>query len=1526
MNHKGEWDQSLYRPEMEHESCGVGFVARTDGKKSHEVIQMGLEVLTKLAHRGATGADPETGDGAGLLIQLPDAFFKREAAQLGISLPQTNPSTYAVGMVFLPKEPNARYFCEGLFETEAASAGISVLGWREVPVVETAVGTAARATCPLVVQVFVSAKEIPSGLDSNNQQSQQGKQDQQSQQALERQLYILRRSFEQAVIRSKRTDLEACYICSLSSQVIVYKGQLLANQISLFYPELEDPLMSSAMAVVHQRYSTNTFPSWKLAHPYRMLAHNGEINTIRGNRQWFKARESLLEPQWFGQPTPKLLPILQPKCSDSGNLDNALEFLCLSGHSLASAMRLLVPQAWRNDKQMPQSHKDFYAYNETIMAPWDGPAALVFTDGKQIGATLDRNGLRPSRYLLTHDNLMVLASETGVLNISDERIARRGKLGPGEMMVLDLETGKLQEGQHLMDDLASAAPYGEWLKAGTITLQNQEKVLISKLSDLQLLNDQQVFGYTEEVLKRVIAPMVDTGREAISSMGNDTPLAVLSTQPKLLFDYFRQLFAQVTNPPIDPIREKSVFSLHQLLGGRMPFIHTAAPKGRFVDLPSPVLSAYGFSQLAHGSEHGLKAITLPMLFEADNGEVGLEHALMSLKTRASEAVKLGYQVIVLSDQGVDRFHAPVPSLLAVSAIQSHLMDCGLRAKADILVCSGEVRDAFHVALLVGFGATAIYPWLLLESAQNLWDTGVYLDPTGLSNQDFKIAQERVLNGLTEGVLKIISKMGITTLSSFNSAGLFEAVGLGNQLVNQYFPGLLNCLPAVELDTLTQETLMRHRQAFSNAAKSNCLDIGGQVHWQKGSEAHLMSPEVIVNLQRACREGDWNRYQAYARAINGAQDHAVTIRSLLTFEAQTPISIDLVASEESLLKRFCTGAMSFGSLSEEVHTTLAIAMNRMGAKSNSGEGGEDAKRYSQPSNGDDRGSAIKQVAAARFGVTADYLVHAQELQIKVAQGAKPGEGGHLPGEKVTEAIAQVRHATPGVTLISPPPHHDIYSIEDLEQLIFDLKSVNTQAKVSVKLVSEAGVGTVAAGVAKGNADIILISGHDGGTGAAPLTAIHSAGMPWEIGLAEAHQTLMLNNLRGRVTLQCDGQMRTGRDVAIAALLGAEAFGFATAPLIVSGCIQMRKCHENTCPVGIATQDPVLRKHFQGKPEHIIQYFKFIVRELREIMASLGVAEFEDLIGRTDFIKVADEKRNWKTKNMDFSQLLYKPQLPARFARFKSSDQPVQTTYVMDRQIAREALSCIEQGKNYRTERVVRNTDRAIGTLLGGILTRRYGGATLLQDTVTLTLQGCAGQSLGAFLPQGVTIQLTGEANDYVAKGLSGGKIALKFPKHQVDDIICGNTVLYGATSGQLYVAGRAGERFAVRNSGAIAVVEGVGDHGCEYMTGGRVAILGSVGKNFAAGMSGGIAYVYDPNKALPDLCNTALVQLSKANKDDLKVIQKMIENHVHLTDSELGQSLLAQWAQASNQFVRVISPEYANAIAVAQDAHVMQEVI
>lgn len=1524
MHQKGEWDQSLYRPEMEHESCGVGFVARTDGQKSHEVIRMGLEVLAKLAHRGATGADPETGDGAGLLIQLPDAFFKREAALMGIHLPTMAPVTYAVGMVFLPKEPNARYFCEGLFEEEARAMGLDILGWREVPVVETAVGTAARATCPLVVQVFVSVKGTPNGPDSESQLNQQ------NQDAFERQLYMLRRRFEKAVSAAGRQDLEPCYVCSLSSQVIVYKGQLLANQISLFYPELEDPLMVSALALVHQRYSTNTFPSWKLAHPYRMLAHNGEINTIRGNRQWFKARESLLDDQWLGQPTQALLPILQPKSSDSGNLDNALEFLCLSGYSLAGAMRLLVPEAWRNDNQMPQAHKDFYAYNETIMAPWDGPAALVFTDGKQVGAALDRNGLRPSRYLLTHDGLMVLASETGVLNISDDRIARRGKLGPGEMLVLDLETGKLQERQEIMDELSGGAPYGQWLKAGTIGLQNQSATKPSKRSELLLRGDQQVFGYTEEVLKRVIAPMVDTGREAISSMGNDTPLAVLSTRPKLMFDYFRQLFAQVTNPPIDPIREKSVFSLHQLLGSRMPLMPGVVPKGHFVDLKTPVLSTAEYRQLSEPAELGLKAITLPMLFEADNGEVGLEHALMSLKNRASEAVRLGYQVIVLSDQGVDRFHAPVPSLLAVSAVQSHLIDCGLRANADIVVSSGEVRDGFHVALLVGFGATAIYPWLLLESAENLWETGIYLEAPRDAQQD-NTAQDRVINGLTDGVLKIISKMGITTLSSFNSAGLFEAVGLGNQLVKQYFPGLLNCLPAVELDIITQETLMRHQQAYSSAAKSNCLDIGGQVHWQKGSEAHLMSPEVIVNLQRACREGDWQRYQAYAGAINASEDHAVTLRSLLTFDAKNPIPLDEVQSEASLLKRFCTGAMSFGSISEEVHTTLAIAMNRMGAKSNSGEGGEDAKRYIQPANGDYMGSAIKQVAAARFGVTADYLVHAQELQIKVAQGAKPGEGGHLPGEKVTETIAKVRHATPGVTLISPPPHHDIYSIEDLEQLIFDLKSINTLAKVSVKLVSEAGVGTVAAGVAKGNADTILISGHDGGTGAAPLTAIHSAGMPWEIGLAEAHQTLMLNNLRGRVTLQCDGQMRTGRDVAIAALLGAEAFGFATAPLIVSGCIQMRKCHENTCPVGIATQDPILRQNFKGKPEHVIQYFKFIVRELREIMASLGIRQFEEMIGRTEFLKVADEKRNWKTKHMDFSQLLYKPQLPARFARFKTADQPVQTTYVMDRQLAREALSAIEQGEKYHGERVVRNTDRAIGTLLGGILTRRYGGATLAADTVTLKLRGCAGQSLGAFLPQGITIQLSGEANDYVAKGLSGGKIALKFPIDHGDDIICGNTVLYGATSGELYVAGRAGERFAVRNSGALAVVEGVGDHGCEYMTGGRVVILGSVGKNFAAGMSGGIAYVYDPNRQLESSCNTALVRLSKADKDDLKTIQQLIKNHVSLTESELGQCLLEDWTKASKHFVRVISPEYANAIALMQhrdgiDANVMQEVI
>lgn len=1504
MNGLGECHQGLYRPEFEHESCGVGFVARMDGERSHEIIQMGLEILKKLSHRGAAGADSETGDGAGILIQLPDVWLRKAGARQGIVLPEAG--AYAVGMIFLPKEPNDRNFCEGIFERIARELGLTPLGWREVPVVETACGASARATCPLVYQVFVSGNGL-AGLD------------------LERRLYVLRRHVEKAVADSRRPYTEAFYICSLSSTVLVYKGQFLAHQIQLFYPELEDPAMESALAVVHQRYSTNTFPSWKLAHPYRYLAHNGEINTIRGNQQWFRAREGDFDKAWFGYETEGILPVLQPGCSDSGNLDNAFELLVLSGYSMARAMRMLIPEAWRTRTELSARTRAFYACNETLMEPWDGPAAVAFSDGKQVGATLDRNGLRPARYVITQDNLVILASEAGVLTIPEERILRRGKLGPGEMLLVDLETGVLSETHEIMETLGAEKAYASWLAQSCRGLP-EETGPEPAISEGDLTTCQQIFGYTEEILKRVLAPLIDEGHEAMSSMGNDTPLAVLSPRPRLLFDYFRQLFAQVTNPPIDPLREKAVMALNQQLGGRRNLLNNEdrLQPAVYVELPGPVLTGEAFQAIQALKSDTLQAVTLPIVFEADEGALGLTHALNGLKTRAEEAVRQGYGIIVLSDRSVDRFHAPVPSLLAVSAVHCHLIDCRLRTRIDIIVESGEVQDPFHVALLVGFGATAVHPWLALQSLHAMGVSGVYTRV-----RPWDQSQKRAVKGLEDGVLKIISKMGISVLKSFTGARIFEAVGLGKELTREWLPGVINRLPAVELDVIAQETLSRHTAAFSGEARPNGLALGGQFHWRKGEERHLMSPEVISKLQQACRTGNEQVYRAYAKLINEPAEAPITLRSMLALKSAGAVPLSEVESEELLMKRFATGAMSFGSLSKEMHEVLAVAMNRIGGKSNSGEGGEAAERYRRPGTGDYAGSAIKQVAAARFGVTADYLVNAEELQIKVAQGAKPGEGGHLPGEKVTEEIARVRNSVPGITLISPPPHHDIYSIEDLEQLIFDLKNVNTRARVSVKLVSEAGVGTVAAGVAKGNADVILISGHDGGTGAAPLTSIRTAGIPWEMGLAEAHQTLLLNNLRGRVTLQCDGQMRTGRDVAVGALLGAEEFAFATAPLIVCGCIQMRKCHENTCPVGVATQDPELRKNFQGKPEHVIQYFRFIARELREIMAQMGFRTLDEMVGRSDLLAVDATRRHWKTKNMDLSQLLYRPEMPERFAARRIEPQPNQTLYVLDRLLAREVQGQLDQGKSFEGDRVIRNTDRSAGALLAGELAWRYGGNALAENTVKLHFKGSAGQSFGAFLPSGVTVTLEGEANDYLGKSLSGGRLILRFPKASalkaVDNIIAGNTLLYGATSGEAFIAGRVGERFCVRNSGAVAVVEGLGDHGCEYMTGGVVVVIGEIGRNFAAGMSGGIAYVYDGDGKLEQRVNRDMVQVEVLNEGDAAEVHALLKRHHQYTGSEQAKMLLGAWKKSRGRFVRIISPEYAAALERKRQLEITREV-
>ncbi len=1482
--------QGLYDPSFEKDSCGVGFIVDIFGKKTSEIISSGLEILKNLAHRGATGSDPETGDGAGILIQVPHAFFQDELSAMQIKLP--GEGDYAVGMLFFPMEPNARYYCEGVFEKVLLEENQKLLAWRDVPVDDRACGVSAQGTRPFVRQVFV---------DRNGQEPD----------SFRRKLYIVRKRSEKAIRDAAKPYTEAFYICSFSPETIVYKGQFLAHQIEHFYPELKDARLKSAIAAVHQRYSTNTFPSWRLAHPYRYISHNGEINTIRGNVKWTSARESVMTSKLFGAELEKVLPIIQADGSDSCSLDNFFEFLVLNGYDMSHAIKMLMPEAWRYDKTMPADLKAFYEYHEGLMEPWDGPATIVFSDGIQVGATLDRNGLRPARYTVTRDGLVVMASESGALRLQEERILKRGKLGPGKILIVDTKAQRIIEDEEVKQRLAGEKGYAKWIRENEIDLK---KIRLNKtlpwMDEDALVLKQSIYGYTEEELKRVIAPMAENSKEAISSMGNDAPLAVLSDKPQLLFNYFRQLFAQVTNPPIDPIREKKVMSLNQYIGrsGNILKRVDELEPNPFIELEQPILYAEKMEKIRSLEIDTLRSMTIPIIFEADQYEKGLNDALLALNKRVEESIMQGYRIIILSDRDADRYRAPIPSLLAVSMVHNRLIEKKLRTKVDLIIETGEARDTFHMALLLGYGATAVYPYLALESINHMVKNGLYVEAMTVEE-----ASSNYVRALGYGIRKITSKMGISTLRSFNGAQIFEVIGLDEALVSSCFSGTPCRLSGLKLDGIARETLMRHAKAFENTAIAQKLELGGQIHWRKNSEVHLFNPDTLSKLQHACRTNDYNLFKEYTGLIDDQSGRLLTIRGLLKFRQGNPVPLEEVEPIEAILKRFATGAMSFGSISKEAHETLAVAMNRLGGRSNSGEGGEDDARYIRTKDGDFKASAIKQVAAARFGVTANYLINASELQIKMAQGAKPGEGGHLPGDKVTEEIAMVRHSLPGIDLISPPPHHDIYSIEDLEQLIFDLKNINPGARVSVKLVSEAGVGTVAAGVAKGSADMVLISGHDGGTGASPVTSIKTAGVPWELGLAETQQTLLLNNLRSRIAVQVDGQMRTGRDVAVGILLGAEEFGFASAPLVVCGCIMMRKCHNNTCPVGVATQDPELRKHFQGKPEHVERFFRFIAAEVREIMAALGFRTVDEMVGRVDMLEVNEKNRHWKTENLNLSAVLYRPELPTRFAVRKTEEQKNQTMHVLDKKLIEAATPALESGKKIQAAFEVRNTDRSLGAMLSGEVTKRYGSEGLPEDTIDLTFAGTAGQSFGAFAAPGVTLRLYGDANDYVGKGLSGGKLIIAPGRHSTlaaeENIIAGNTLLYGATSGQAFISGRAGERFAVRNSGASAVVEGIGEHGCEYMTGGRIVILGETGRNFGAGMSGGIAYIFDEKDELSAKCNFEMIELEPLAEQDLRLVRSMIEDHVENTGSPKGKRILADWTKYAARFVRAVSPQY-----------------
>ncbi len=1493
--------QGLYHPHNEHDACGMGLVASIRGEKSHEIIRKGLEVLINLTHRGASGCDPETGDGAGILIQIPHAFFVRECTELGWKLPDAG--EYGVAMCFLPVERHSRLQCEGVFERIAHEEGLTVLGWRDTPVNGDAIGREARNSQPYIEQLFVLR---PEGMDEN---------------AFERLLYRVRRSTENEIASSEIEDKEAFYVPSCSCRTIVYKGLMLAPQIERFYFELANPLVSSALALVHQRFSTNTFPSWKLAHPYRYVAHNGEINTIRGNISWMNARQSVLKSSLHDGHIDKLFPVIMPEGSDSASLDNAVEFLFQSGRSLPHVMAMLIPEAWAGNPDMDEDKRAFYEYHASLMEPWDGPAAIAFTDGRVIGATLDRNGLRPGRYIVTKDDLVVLASEAGVIEVPAEDVRKKGRLQPGRMFLVDTVQQRIISDAEIKKQLASRQPYAEWLKEQQVTMdQLPEPPRVIASNPETLLRRQRASGYSEEDLRVLLAPMGAKGEEPIGSMGTDVPLACLSDRPQSLFNYFKQLFAQVTNPPIDPIREELVMSLISYIGTERNILDEAPENCHTLKLPHPILTNRDLEKLRRVSSGDLLATTLPALFRAADGEAGLRRSLEELSARAAHAVHSGYTLLIISDRGVDATYAPIPSLLAMAAVHNRLVREKTRTQVALIIESGEPREVMHFALLIGYGASAINPYLAIESLHDLKRRGLLPDDVSA-----EYAEKNFIKAINKGLLKTFSKMGISTLQSYRGAQVFEAVGLNQFLVDKYFPGTASRVEGVGMDVIAREALMKHSYAFQPLTDSETdLVVGGQYQYREGGEYHLLNPQTISKVQHAVRQNNFSTFQEYTELIDSKNRTLCTLRGLLKLKySEKPIAIEQVEPAKEIVKRFTTGAMSYGSISKEAHETLAIAMNRIGGMSNTGEGGEDEERFKRDANGDLRRSAVKQVASGRFGVTTNYLVNADELQIKMAQGAKPGEGGQLPGHKVDETIAKTRHSIPGVGLISPPPHHDIYSIEDLAQLIYDLKNVNPQARIAVKLVSEVGVGTVAAGVSKAHADVVLISGDSGGTGASPLSSIKHAGLPWELGLAETQQVLLLNDLRSRIRVQTDGKLQTGRDVVIAALLGAEEYGFATMPLITMGCIMMRKCHLNTCAVGIATQDPVLRSRFTGTPEHVINFFFFIAEQMREHMAKLGFRTVDEMVGRVDKIDAAIADAHWKAKGIDLSSILYSPTLPSRVARRRMQPQDHGLNQALDHQLIAKAKPALESKTPVTAKFAIRNVHRTVGAMLGGEIARRYGSAGLPDGAIHFRFEGSAGQSFGAFVPSGVTLELEGDANDYLGKGLSGGRIIAYPPKTSSflpeESILVGNVVLYGATSGEVFLNGIAGERFAVRNSGAIAVVEGVGDHGCEYMTNGTVIVLGSTGRNFAAGMSGGFAYVYDD---LGDFstrrCNKASVDLEPlVEAADVERVQVMLERHRDCTGSPRAAWVLEHWADAQPRFIKVFPHEYKRVLGVAR---------
>ena len=1507
--------QGLYDPRHEHDSCGVAFVVHSKGQKSHDIVRQGLQILVNLEHRGAVGADPLAGDGAGILIQIPDAYLREILKDKGVVLPAAG--DYGVGMVFLPKAPLAARDAILLIERIVVEEGQKILGWRDVPVDASGLGETVKASEPWIRQIFV-------GRGANTKAGD----------AFERKLFVIRKRIENVVREHKSAVQNDFYIPSFSSRTLVYKGIMLAAQVGTYYLDLIDPRLVSALALVHQRFSTNTFPSWRLAHPYRMVAHNGEINTLRGNVNWMEARKHAMKSPLFGDDMEKLWPIIARGQSDTASLDNALELLVQGGYSLAHAVMMLIPEAWAGNPLMDEKRRAFYEYHAALMEPWDGPAALAFTDGKQIGATLDRNGLRPARYLVTDDGLVVMASEAGVLNIPEHKIVKKWRLQPGKMFLIDLEQGRIIDDAELKEQLAAAKPYKAILEKTQIVLEDLQLTTPPEAhpSNETLLDRQQAFGYTQEDIKTFLEPIVSTGEDPIGSMGIDTSLSVLSRKSKLLYTYFKQCFAQVTNPPIDAIREELVTSLVSLVGPRPNLLGLGEQGHVRLEVRQPILTDHELNKIRQLNKlvgESFRSCTLDLTYPVERGVEGMEAALDSLCADAHKSVLDGYNILILSDRRVSRSRIAIPALLATAAVHHHLIRKGLRTETGLVLETGEAREVHHFCTLAGYGAEAVNPYLAFETMAAMRGNELPID---ISEEKL---QKQFIKAMGKGMLKVMSKMGISTFQSYCGAQIFDAVGLSSKFIAKYFEGTSSQVEGVGLEEVARETVERHRLAFGdNFYLRDALDPGGEYAYRLRGEDHMWTPDTVAKLQHATRANSRETYKEYAKLINDQSERLMTLRGLFELKTNaTPIPLDEVEPAKEIVKRFATGAMSFGSISREAHTTLAIAMNRIGGRSNTGEGGEEADRFKPLANGDSMRSAIKQVASGRFGVTTEYLVNADDIQIKMAQGAKPGEGGQLPGHKVVGPIAKVRHSTPGVGLISPPPHHDIYSIEDLAQLIHDLKNVNPGARISVKLVSEIGVGTVAAGVSKARADHVTISGFEGGTGASPLTSLTHAGSPWEIGLAETHQTLVLNDLRGRIAVQVDGGLRTGRDVVIGALLGADEFGFSTAPLITLGCIMMRKCHLNTCPVGVATQDPVLRARFTGQPEHVVNFLFMMAEEVREIMASLGIRKFADLIGRVELIDMRRAISHYKAKGLDFSKLLHKPRVDKNVATSNKTKQDHGLDKALDHSLIAQAKNAISKGEPIQFESPIRNVNRTVGAMLSGDVARAHGHTGLAEDTISVKFKGIAGQSFGAFLAKGISFELVGAGNDYVGKGLSGGRIAVyppaECPAEPAQNIIVGNTVLYGAIEGECYFSGVAGERFAVRNSGALAVVEGVGDHGCEYMTGGVVVVIGGTGRNFAAGMSGGVAYVLDETDSFRNCCNQSMVELEAVKAEpivatenaslrrmminhlehDAQRLHHLIERHRHYTGSARAKEILDNWDKYLPKFVKVMPVDY-----------------